>query len=421
MNIITILAATAAMLSVSATAAQTPPAYQETMATAGKAFQESDWPALNDALDAAQAARPYSLYVYRNRILARMLAGREDEALALAGDAADRGLSLDLTGHPAFDRLAALPEFAPLAARMQENAAPLGAPAATREFAETALLPEALAYGKKQALYVGSVRSGAIMTANRNDKTMALVAQAPGGVFDLEVRGRAIWAAVNNQLAYDNADPVEPFAAVMAFDVKTGAVLHDIRVSEEAALLGDLEIAKDGTVYASDSITPRLYRMTPGGKALEVFAENPRFVNLQGIALDEKNNRLFIADYLSGLFAVDTATGAVTEIANGAGAHLGGIDGLYYYKGDLVGIQNGTTPQRIVWIRLNDDATAATAFIAMHGNLDGWNEPTHGAIVGNELRYIATSHWPAYDDNGSLREGAAPQPLRIMTLPLESR
>ena len=417
---IAIIAAGAAALCLSAPAlGQT--GYQESMAAAGQAFEDNDWPALNQALDNAQAARPYSLYIYRNRILALMLAGRQSEALALADDAAARGLTLALTGHPAFDDLAALPEFAPIAARMEANAAPSGSASATREFANAALLPEALAFDKKQTLYVGSVRNGAILSAKPKHQRLTKIVTAPGGVFDIEIRSDVLWAAVNNQLVYENADPDAPFAAVMRFDVRTGALLGDARVSENEALLGDLEVAKDGTVYASDSLTPRLYRMAPGGDALEIFAEDPRFVNLQGIALDEKNHRLFVADYLAGLFSVDTATGAVTAIANDADAHLGGIDGLYRYKGGLIGIQNGTTPLRIVRIGLNSEGGAATDFTVLHAKLEGWNEPTHGAVAGREFRYIATSNWPAYDDAGAVREGATLQPLRIMTLPLESK
>ena len=153
---------------------------------------------------------------------------------------------------------------------------------------------------------------------------------------------------------------------------------------------------------------------------LDNFAADLRFVNLQGIALDEKNRRMFLADYLAGLFVIDTESGAVTAIENTADAHLGGIDGLYYYKGGLIGIQNGTTPIRIVYIGLDENASAVTSFITMQQNLEGWNEPTHGAIVGNEFRYIATSNWPSYDGEWNVREGQELKPLTIMTLPLES-
>ncbi|MCK5748092.1 MAG: hypothetical protein KAH44_17880, partial [Oricola sp.] len=358
------------------------------------------------ALDAAQEARPYSLYAYRNRILARMLDGRNDDALALAEKAAARGLVLDLAGHPAFEDLAALPGFAAVAGRMESNAAPVGAPQAVRAFEDSELLPEAIAFGRKGALYIGGVRNGAILSAAKKASSLSTLATAPGGVFDLEARDRTIWAAVNNQLAYEGASGETPFAAIMVFDAKSGDTLRDIRIVEENALLGDLEVAKDGAAYASDSITPRLFRLAPSGDVPEVFIEDPRFVNLQGLALDEANNRLFVADYLAGIFVVDLASGEVRALRNDADAHLGGVDGLYYEKGALIGVQNGTTPQRIVQLSLDENAAAVTQLVVLHQGIEGWSEPTHGALRDGAFHYIATSNWPAYNDDGSVKDGA---------------
>ncbi|WDI31362.1 hypothetical protein PUV54_15540 [Hyphococcus flavus] len=388
------------------------------MSLASDAFRAEDWDALNTHLDAAQELRAYSLYLWRNRILARVMAGREDEALALAETAARRGLVLNLSGHEAFDILTALPAYSPIAARMESNAAPIGQARIERQDEQTALLPEALAYDKQQNIFVGSVRTGAILKFE-GKKAPKLFTTATGGVFDIEPRGKTLWAVVNNQLAFESADPEAPFASVMAFHSKTGVIKREIRVAEENALLGDLEVAKDGTIYATDSTTPRIFRMEPKGQTLDVYVEDSRFANLQGIALDEKNDRLFVADYLTGLFVIDTNTGAVHELNNTADAHLGGTDGLYLYEGDLIGIQNGTSPRRIVYIGLNDDASSITSFISMQQSLEEWNEPTHGVVVDDEFRYIATSNWPSYDENWNVREGAELQPLRIMTLPLK--
>lgn len=394
--------------------------YRQGLANAREAFQAEDWAALDAALADAQSAAPGSLYVYRNRILAKMLLEKPDEALALAGQAADQGLTLTLSGHPALEELTALPGYKAIAAKMEANAGPLGQPSNVREFPDTELLPEAIAYDRNNTLYIGSVRSGAILKAGKNDDALTLVAKAPGGVFDIELRKNTFWAAVNNQLAYEQAGEEDPFAAVMVFDARTGAPKKEVRVDEADAILGDLEVAKDGTAYASDSGTPRIFRLPPDGDALEVFSADPAFVNPQGIALDEENGVLYMADYLAGIFAINAETGEAMQLSNDANAWLGGIDGLYLYKDGLIGIQNGSTPQRIVYIGLDDDKTAITSFITMHRNLEGWNEPTHGAVVGDEFHYIAASNWPSYGDDGTVKEEPPLQPVRIMTLPLES-
>ncbi len=405
------------MLSASAYAENETPSYQTIMTKAGEAFRAEDWAMLNDRLNAAQAMRPYSLYVWKMRILARRLNGDVAGAFELVKQISERGLIIDLSGHEAFDKLKTDPAFADIKVQFEDNMEPTGARHVRTEHNDTTLLPEAYAVGPAGAEFIGSVRTGKIIEL-RGGGVSKEVVLAKGGVFDIEVRGERLWAAVNNQLAYQQTDPENTFASVMVFDRSTSAVKREVRISEQEALLGDLEVAKDGTAYASDSLTPRLFRLAPQSETFEVFASDPRFANLQGIALDEPNHRIFIADYLAGLFVVDTTTAEITAIENSVDAHLGGIDGLYYYDGALIGIQNGTTPQRIVRISLNGDATAATGFDVLQQNLDVWNEPTHGVIVKSELHYIATSNWPSYDKDWNVREDAELQPVRIMTAPL---
>ena len=52
-------------------------------------------------------------------------------------------------------------------------------------------------------------------------------------------------------------------------------------------------------------------------------------------------------------------------------------------------------------------------------NLASWDEPTLGQIVGDRLIYNAASGWPSFTNDGELVEGAVPQPIRIMSLPLD--
>lgn len=403
-----------AFIAMSAARAEEPASYDDHMNRAREAFADEDWFALATHLDAAQTYRPYSLYIWKNRILAHQLAGDGDKALALAVKIAERGLSLDFSGHEGFDALKAHPDFSPIAARMEANLRPFGESIVFSFHDDSDLLPEAYARDGNGREYVGSVRTGKILEVAGD-----VVTTASGGVFDIEIRSDQLWAAVNNQLAYKDADPENKFAAIMVFDQKSGTLEREFRANGEDALFGDIEVADNGTVYASDSITPRLFRLLPDGERIEPFAADPAFANLQGIALDEAGGRIFLADYLTGLFVVDLKSASVHAIANDIDAHLGGIDGLYLYDGDLIGVQNGTTPQRIVRIGLDADGTKTVRFEILAQNLGDWNEPTHGAVFDDVFYYIAGSNWPSYDSDWRVREGAKLQPVRIMAIPLK--
>ncbi len=390
--------------------------YEEIMKEAQVAFASEDYATAGARLDEAQVERPYSLYLTRNRVLTRLLTNRADEAIAIAQEIADRGLVLDMPTYEAFDRMKALPAYAPVAARMSGNAKPNGSSRVIVEFTDNELLPEAISR-RRNRLLIGSVRTGDIRDASAD---LTPVATIDGGVFDIEQTDSSIYAATNNQLAFERRNEKPLFAAIVELDRKTGVERRRIRIVAANALLGDIEIDKRGAVYASDSVTPRIFVAGKNDQEARILAIDTRWANPQGIALDRKPATLFLADYLTGLFSVDVETGAVAAIANPSNAHLGGIDGLYLHKGDLIGVQNGTNPQRIVRIKLDKSRTIAERLDVLAQNHDGWNEPTHGYIDGDEFIYIATSNWPAYDDDGNLREGATLAPLRIMSVTLKT-
>lgn len=404
----------AVLIALTAAHAEGPAGYDEHINRAREAFADENWAEFALHLDAAQTFRPYSLYIWKNRILAHQLAGDSEKALALAKNIAERGLAMDFSGHDGFEALKSHPDFQPIAARMEANLKSFGKSIVSSFHDDSDLLPEAYARDGNGREYVGSVRTGKILEVAGD-----VITTASGGVFDIEIRSDQLWAAVNNQLAYKDADPENKFAAIMVFDRKSGTLEREFRANGEDALFGDIEVADNGTVYASDSITPRLFRLLPDGKRIEPFAADPAFANLQGIALDEAGGRIFLADYLTGLFVVDAKTGAAQKVENTVEAHLGGIDGLYLYDGDLIGVQNGTTPQRIVRIGLDAQATKTVRFEILAQNLEEWNEPTHGAVFDDVFYYIASSNWPSYDSDWQVREGAKLQPVRIMATPLK--
>ena len=394
--------------------------YEEIMREANAAFEAEDFKTAADRLDEAQAARPYSLFLTRNRVLTRILTGRMTEAIAIAQEIADRGLVLETPPNDAFDKMRADPAFSPVAARMAANAEPKGEPRVVAAYAEVSLLPEAFSVAKNKTL-IGSARTGDIRNAAAKLEPFA---KLDGGVFDIEQRKNAVYVAVNNQLAYERRGDSPRFAAIVELDPRSGTEKARHSFGPEPSLIGDIEIAKNGRIFASDSLTPRIFsidreKATQFGGAVTREFTDPRFVNLQGIALDETHERLYVADYLAGLFVIDIKSGKADLIANPADAHLGGIDGLYLYKGDLIGVQNGASPQRIIRIDLDKAGVTAMSLDVLQQALPEWNEPTHGAVASDDFIYIATSNWPAYDDTGNAREGATLAPLRLMSAPLK--
>lgn len=407
------LAAAALFLAAPALAEEQPTA-DSLLKEANAALAAEDWTAMATALDAAQALVPYSLHVMRFRILAHAQLGEMDEAMAIANKAAERGLVLSLEGHKGFDALREQPNFRKLSDTMAENLKPIGSAKTVLRLESDNLLPESAAFigvGQRQYYYVGAVRNGGVYAGK------ALYAKTTGGVYGIKIVDRLIWTVENTRPPYAASAEKGDVSGFFAYDLGSGEQRCAAPLNTGDAVLGAIEATPIGLI-ASDSQTPRLFVMEGCESAPRILSEDARFINLQGVAYDPERKLLFVADYLAGIFSVDLASGAVTALANDADAHLGAIDGLSWYNGDLIGIQNGTLPQRIVRLRLNPQGDAVVKLDVLQRALPDWNEPTNGVIVGDDLVYVATSNWPAYAGNGAEIEGAERKPLRLMSAPL---
>ena len=101
-------------------------------------------------------------------------------------------------------------------------------------------------------------------------------------------------------------------------------------------------------------------------------------------------------------------------------AIIAGVDGLWLHEGELIAVQNGTSPMRISAFRLSDDGTRIIGYRVLEQAHPDWTEPLGGSIADGALYYVATGQWDRYD-KGALRDGMAPIPTVIRRLPLAMR
>ena len=132
------------------------------------------------------------------------------------------------------------------------------------------------------------------------------------------------------------------------------------------------------------------------------FSPEPPFVNPQGIILTPDEKKLLMADYLKGLFLIDLQTKQVQEIAAPGNTTLLGIDGIYRAGPDVIAVQNGIRPNRVVRMKLSDDYSKVEKLEVLEANNPVFDEPTLGVVVGDRFYFIANSQWGAIDAKGQL-------------------
>lgn len=199
--------------------------------------------------------------------------------------------------------------------------APVGVPARSH--------PESVTSTSDGALYVGSFNHGGVTKIVPGGKPEQLVKPGAGdsrstlGVLADEKSG-TLYVCSNDISAMGVAGPSEAKGAwLKTFDLKSGAPKGSFALSDPKSFCNDIAIGSDGSAYVSDSFAPFVYRLKPGGTALETFATDPQLapakdgVGLDGIAVGADGN-LYVTTFIPAkLFRVavkDGKAGTVTEL-----------------------------------------------------------------------------------------------------------
>ncbi|HSL18164.1 MAG TPA: hypothetical protein VLB51_09705 [Methylomirabilota bacterium] len=231
--------------------------------------------------------------------------------------------------------------------------------------------------------------------------------------------GRSLWTVTVASPRMQDAAPDEPLrSALLRISLADGRVLarFDPPAGLASSALDSVAVAADGTVFVSDSGAGAIHRLVPGGDGLEVLVEPGSFISTQGLALSADGRMLWAADYGRGVAAVDPDSGRLRFLDH-SGPSLVGIDGLERHGADLIAIQNGIEPPRVVRIVLGDEGTSVARVELLERAHRLYREPTLGVVVGDELLYVAASQWRSFDDEGRLLLDELVEPV-ILRLPL---
>ncbi|HTL66222.1 MAG TPA: hypothetical protein VL200_01040 [Lacunisphaera sp.] len=239
------------------------------------------------------------------------------------------------------------------------------------------------------------------------------------GVFALKIdpTGRTLWAssaALPEMKGYTAADRGR--ALLVAYDLPTRALrrTYALPADGRAHVPGDFLLAPDGTIYATDSLAPVIWRLAPGADRLDAWLEQAQFKSLQGIALSADERSLYVADYPTGIWRIEIATRTAAPLPAPAGFNLRGVDGLYAVPGGLIGVQNGLNPPRI--IRLDLDATGGLSGARVLPAGTELTDLSLGQVVGRHFAFLSHSGWDLFSNPAAT---PAPHSVLLHQVPLE--
>jgi sugar lactone lactonase YvrE len=352
--------------------------------------------------------------------ITRIDLGDRDAAFALLRSLQGRKLGLVPVRDAGFEAVWNDPEFQKIREKLaNEEPRTPDAPVAFR-LADPKLIPEGIAYDPKQErFFIGSVAQKKIVSANRKGELKDF--SKPGDNLDC-VLGLFVDAAHEQLYAVSTNGFLEEGQkqrrnAVFSYDLKNGLLVNRYD-APDANQLNDLTVAADGTIYASDSGSGTLFRKKPAEKMLTPVGAKGALPGANGIT-QGADESLYVA-ISTGIARINLSTAAPTRLAQPDTVVTGGCDGLYWHKGDLVGIQNVTNPGRVIRIAFADQGTRISGVTVLQSHHHPeFTEPTTGAITGDALYVIANSYVGHFQPNGSIKDPGQLKPTAIVSVPLE--
>lgn len=376
---------------------------------ANQAYYSKDYRAFKNAMFQLHQQRPNnSEYMYQ-LVLAYALLDEKSEAFNVMLQMQRQGLSYDFTKSPDSQNLQGTQLFDHLNRLMMQAGEPLGNVESELVLKPEMVLPEAIEWdSQREAFLIGTVRDGTI-TAVSLDGTHKELLRADDqngiwGIFGLVVdaKNNRLWASSASSPQFAGFDPVDKGrSALLELDLTSMELIkrYPVPVDGRPHNLGNLVIAPNGDIYVSDSMLPIVYVKKAEETRLKPFYGSPGMVSLRGLAISDDGRNLYVADYEMGIAVIDIENGNPYLLGTPETLNLGGIDGLIYWQGHLVIIQNGISPQRVMRLALNDNGRAVTTIAPLVVALDIMDFPNYGTVVEDQLYFFANSHWGSSDEN----------------------
>jgi sugar lactone lactonase YvrE len=405
--------------------------YRELFQKLGEAAKQKNWQAARDVLTeiGRELPAPTPRYMLSVATIEARL-GHKDEALRWIEKYVATGLSFDSSKDEDLKALMAAGTGEKVAGLMHEHGLPVTNAEFVCELPQADTMPEDIAYLKSSSaksggsFYVSSIQHHTIYRvslpkANGRQCTMEelpLRAEAkrwPTLAVSADPKRNVLWVTASAMPGFSGISKEdEGKALLMEIDPVSGKVLHRFDPGTTGpAVLGDMCVTDQGTVYVTDSIGGGVYRLQGDLQTAKLEKIADGFFSPQTPVLSRDGKRLFVADYTMGIAVIDLSASATPNpsaklnyLPHPENVAVVGLDGLYRNGDSLIGIQNGTEPERILRFLMNPAQTEITRdeVIYQIRQLD----PTHAVQVDGW--FYATSHvgWSKVDDNtGQLKPG----------------
>jgi sugar lactone lactonase YvrE len=276
--------------------------------------------------------------------------------------------------------------------------------------AQRDLIPEGMAWDPATGdFYVSSIHLRKVIKISHDGKSSDFVTAGEDGIFGtlglkIDPTRRMLWVVSSAAPEMSaNTDSDDGLSAIHAYDLRTGKLVTKVITGSagDPSLLNDLVLLEDGSALITDTDRGAIMRVRFGADSMDTWIPPNTFTFPNGIAAADSEPYIYVADF-DGIWRVDVRSRTVALLDVPDGETLSGIDGLTWYQGDLIGIQNGVGRPRVVRIHLDADRTAVTRIDVLEAGNPKLDEPTTGVIANGVFYFLANPQLRAFDENHAI-------------------
>lgn len=372
-------------------------AAQDHLRAADQAYRDGDYEGFTTSLETATALNPFSLYTRYNLACGYARTGREAQALEILRELVDARIEFGMADDEDLESLHDNAEFNRLVKTLERNLQPVSVSEHRFTLDQLGLIPEGIAYDPDSGrTFLGSMRSGDIFVIDDDGQLSKFATVQHDGklaAIGLAVDGprNILWAVGASFDLVEDFDPDAPVrSGAFGFDLVSGQLREKFIADNPTNGFNDVTVATSGDIFLSGDV---LSIIRTGSTTIEAINTSMQIYGSNGIAVRPDGRRIFVSSYPVGIAAVHPETGESRWLDAPDDVSMYGIDGLYWYEGDLIGVQNGVQPWRLIRMQLNDGQTAITNVRLIEFANDDVT-PTTGAIVRDMIHYVGQGPRP---------------------------
>ncbi len=343
------------------------------------------------------------------------------------------GLSYPVGDKKGFENISSTNVFTYIEDGMLANAKSFGEGSKVFEVSDnySGMLFENLVYDSKaERFLLASVRAGEVYQYSEKEGFRKFInasnpATGPWGMIDIAIDSGAdvLWTASATMPHYNGTTQANFGQSMISkFKLSTGELMNNFAMAKTAQpmLFSNLHVTKNQNLYFSNVFSNQVFKISKDSEQVEPVFSLTGLSTIKAITSNAEESVLYVSDFDQGIFLVNLNTKQTAPLIKSPDGFFAGFNDLFYDGGDLVAIQSGVEPARLMRFVLKQDLFLQNAFPIEAAN-ENFKALGNGTLVGDSIYYAANSQWAKLDGLGRLLPEQTWEPLVIMKSPTKYR